>query len=59
MDSETLNKPKPSDNAVDKKRIYRKPGVQVYGTLSQITAAQFATGRRSDSPGGIPISRRT
>lgn len=46
-------------NFTEKKRVYRKPGVQVYGTLSQLTGTRTGGGRRSDSGGGNPGNRRT
>ena len=39
------------------KKTYRKPSVQIYGTLNQMTRNQVNPGHVSDGGGGNPTNR--
>jgi hypothetical protein len=42
----------PENQQPNVKKTYRKPAVQVYGTLSQVTGTRFTPGKHAD--GGTP-----
>jgi hypothetical protein len=54
---QTRDQQLPSDQEPNRKKAYRKPSVQVYGTLTQMTSGSSSSTPRQADPGApAPLS---